>query len=213
MNNQKGCHNTQADIYDSIVQLNLNGYIRENYFEILDRVIEASKIKEEMSVLDIGVGTGLLWERISVKLNIFGMDISEKMLNKIQQKRLPVQVIIGDFLNIPFLNNSFDRIISTFAFHHLTFEEKEQAFLEMDRVLKPCGIIVIGDFMFENEARKDDLLKKFSDEECTDMLKEFEDEYYTNIEETKKFLCPLGYKVDCEKGSTISWILKSVKLY
>ncbi|AZR73638.1 hypothetical protein BBF96_09710 [Anoxybacter fermentans] len=207
----RGCHDSQAENYDEMVRSNINDYIRENYFEILDRVIELADFKQGMKVLEIGIGTGLLTERMPEGLKIFGIDISEKMMEKVREKKLSVQLTKGSFCDIPFSDNSFDRILSTFAFHHLTPEEKEIAFVEMDRVLRPQGCIVIGDFMFENDEQKNKLIERFINEDRTDMLEEFEDEYFTNIEDAISNLERLGYEVGYERGSTISWILKAVK--
>ena len=204
-------HNHQAAHYDEQIKKDSNDYLRENYLEILNRVIILSDLKKGMKVLDIGVGTGLLTERLPKDLSNFGIDISEKMLIKTKEKNLPIKLKKGSFLNIPFANNEFHRIISTFAFHHLSPVEKEKAFIEMDRVLLENGIIVIGDFMFKDENQKEKVINKFKKENRTDMLLEIEDEYFTNISRTETFLHKLNYTVIYERASVLTWIIKAKK--
>lgn len=211
----RGSHDSQADTYEEKVRSDhddLDDFIRENYFEILDRVIELAQFKPGMHVLDIGIGTGLLTERMPTGLELFGIDISQKMMEKLHRKKLPVKLAIGSFTDIPYSDIKFDRIISTFAFHHLTPEEKEVAFKEIDRVLKPGGYLIIGDFMFENNDQKTALIERFSAEGRKDMLEEFEDEYFTMIADAGESLNRLSYSLDYEQGSTISWILCAKKL-
>jgi len=205
-------HNRQAEHYDEKIKGDVNDYLRENYFEILDRVVTLADLKKGMRVLDIGVGTGLLTERLPKGLSNFGIDISEKMLEKAKEKNLPIKLQKGDFLNIPFVDNRFHRIISTFAFHHLSSKEKEKAFTEMDCALLKNGIIVIGDFMFKDENQKNEVINKFKKENRKDMLLEVEDEYFMNISSVEKVLRNLNYNVIYERASVLTWILKAKKV-
>ncbi len=205
-------HNRQAEHYDEKIKGDVNDYLRENYFEILDRVVTLADLKKGMRVLDIGVGTGLLTERLPKGLSNFGIDISEKMLEKAKEKNLPIKLQKGDFLNIPFVDNRFHRIISTFAFHHLSSKEKEKAFTKMDCALLKNGIIVIGDFMFKDENQKNEVINKFKKENRKDMLLEVEDEYFMDISSVEKVLRNLNYNVIYERASVLTWILKAKKV-
>jgi putative AdoMet-dependent methyltransferase len=207
-----GCHDTQAEHYDQEVRKNLDDYIRENYFAILDRAIEYAEFSAGMSVLDIGVGTGLLTERMPEGLELFGIDISRKMLDKLQEKALPIKLFTGGFLDIPFPRATFDRVVSTFALHHLTPEEKASALREMDRVLKPNGRLVVGDFMVENDRQHQELIQRFRAEGRIDMLRELSAEHFLNIEaEAVDLLHSLGYHIEWERGSTLSWIMRATR--
>ncbi|MGF1992263.1 MAG: class I SAM-dependent methyltransferase [Nostoc sp. ZfuVER08] len=120
----------------------------------IDRTLSSLKTWAEISpldtVLDIGCGTGEL-ERLLLtdypNLKIVGVDISEQMLAIAENKcsgypQVSFQVASSSAL--PFPNNSFDVIVSASAFHY--FSEPLAALIEMKRVLKPNGKVVILDW-------------------------------------------------------------------
>lgn len=206
----RGCHDSEAETYEQEVRAGLSDYLRENYFAILDRVVKLAEIRDGMTVLDIGVGTGLLSERVPPGARRYGIDISPKMLEKAREKGLPVELAEGSFLAIPYPDLTFDRVISTFAFHHLTPQEKDLGLQEMRRVLKPEGRIVIGDLMVENPAQMDQIRTRFVREGRTDLLVELKDEYFTVLESATLTLRSLGFDTAWERGSLLSWILSAV---
>ncbi|MCY6483437.1 methyltransferase domain-containing protein [Clostridium aestuarii] len=177
--------NDWAKTYDISIRKNIGSLkIYKNYDKILQTVYEKSvknidKDINRIKVLDIGVGTGNLSEKYLNKgYNIIGIDQSREMLNVAKQKFPNLKVRLGEFLKIPFNNNQFDVIVSTYAFHHLNDMEKNLAIKEMVRVLKDDGRIVIGDLMFENDVKKENLINEFTNEQ----IEEIRDEYYSDIE-------------------------------
>ncbi|CAH2214915.1 MerR family transcriptional regulator [Tepidibacter aestuarii] len=155
--------------------------IYKNYDKVLHEVFVKStkNLKISSKFLEIGVGTGNLSKVfLDENYDITGIDQSREMLNTAKQKFPELKLRLGEFLKIPFENNIFDSIVSTYAFHHLNDEEKIIAIQEMLRVLKSDGKIIIGDLMFENELSKNEIFKTLS----RDQVNEIEDEYYSNIE-------------------------------
>jgi SAM-dependent methyltransferase len=47
---------------------------------------------------------------------------------------------------LPFAPATFDRVVSSLVFHHLTTPEKERAFAEVHRVLAPDGELHVADW-------------------------------------------------------------------
>ena len=114
-----------------------------------NNVVQIVKNQKPNNILDIATGTGDLAINL-VKTGadkIVGLDISKGMLDigrkKIKSKKLSeiIQMVIGDSENLPFGDNSFDAI--TVAFGVRNFENLEKGLLEIFRVLKPNGILVI----------------------------------------------------------------------
>ncbi|KYH34255.1 putative methyltransferase [Clostridium tepidiprofundi DSM 19306] len=193
-----------AKTYDISIRKDIGSLkIYKNYDEILQTVYKKSteNIQKDVSsikVMDIGVGTGNLSEKYLNKgYNIVGIDQSREMLNTAKHKFPNLKVRLGEFLKIPFDNSEFDIIVSTYAFHHLNDTEKNLAIKEMMRVLKYDGRIVIGDLMFENNVKREELMREFT----KDQIEEIEDEYYSNIEKLETEFNKYGkrlvkYKID-----------------
>ncbi len=103
-------------------------------------------------ILDIATGTGDFAIE-ALRLNperIIGVDISTEMLRfgneKLKKKGLDKIISLeeGDSENLKFDNNSFDAI--TVAFGVRNFENLEKGLVEMNRVLKKTGNLVILEF-------------------------------------------------------------------
>ena len=99
-------------------------------------------------ILDLGCGTGRLLHDLSSRFpeaQLVGLDFSQEMLN-IAQERLSdgVELQVGSADNLSFLDQSFDLVISTSAFHY--FPNPVIAIQEATRVLKTGGTLVISDW-------------------------------------------------------------------
>lgn len=208
------CHDNQAEHYDSKLlndQDNELDYIRENYTEIHHSAIAQLNLKNGDRLLDIGIGTGLLEEKICVPVSICGIDISAKMLEKAQEKGLNIELKQGSFLAIPYPDGSFSHIVSCFAFHHLNNPEKIQALDEMLRVMGEAGILVLADFMYENAQADINLRAWFVQNNRIDMIEEMDDENFTNIEWLQEIAHIRQWELETTRASTLSWIVKLQK--
>ncbi len=113
------------------------------------RLLAAKKPKK---ILDVATGTGDLAIEL-LNLNpesIIGIDIATEMLDigteKIKRKGIEniIELKEGDAENIKFADNSFDAI--TVAFGVRNFENLNKGLKEMQRVLKPDGIVAVLEF-------------------------------------------------------------------
>lgn len=200
--------NSWAKSYDKSVEKNIGKLkIYEKYQEVLNTVhtIAITGIDKTSKILDIGVGTGNLSKKFleAGYISIIGLDQSRDMLNVAKDKLPNLKLRLGEFLKIPFDNNSFDVIVSTYAFHHLNEEEKSVAIKEMLRVLKDNGKIVIGDLMFENEDEKKKIYTSLSIEE----IAEIEDEYYSNIALLKTEFAKYDKKVNAHPIDRLVFVI------
>lgn len=190
--------NSWADSYDEDVKVDRGALkIYENYNKVLNKVYEKSTIAgENISVLDIGVGTGNLAKKfLENNYRVVGIDQSREMLRVAKHKYPNLKVRLGEFLKIPFNDKVFDIIVSTYAFHHLNSEEKSLAIKEMIRVLKDNGKIVIGDLMFKNRVEEEWVLKELTEVQ----VDEIKDEYYLYIDELESEFMKYNKKLNYEK--------------
>jgi demethylmenaquinone methyltransferase/2-methoxy-6-polyprenyl-1,4-benzoquinol methylase len=103
-------------------------------------------------ILDIATGTAdLAIEAVKINpLKIYGVDISKDMLEigriKIRNKKLQdkIELLEGDSENLIFTDNKFDAV--TVAFGVRNFQDLKKGLGEMNRVLKPGGMVVILEF-------------------------------------------------------------------
>ncbi len=98
---------------------------------------------ETGSWLDVGTGTGeILLKLKNSKLKV-GIDIAFGMLKRAKEKCGDCYLILADGENMPFKNESFDRVSLSLVFRHLPSQE---SFLkEAGRVMKKGGRIGILD--------------------------------------------------------------------
>lgn len=113
------------------------------YKEILRRM-EAAKMK---CVLDIGCGNGnilIALAKLYRDISLFGLDLSANMIEEAHKKLGDSALLkVGDAKNLPFQDGSMDSIICNMSFHH--YPHPKLVLNEMYRVLKPEGILLIGD--------------------------------------------------------------------
>jgi ubiquinone/menaquinone biosynthesis C-methylase UbiE len=118
--------------------------------EDLDRlrhIIQRLEIKTGMNVLDLGCGTGILFDlsrrEVGTSGFITGVDFSLKMACQ-ARRNFPfpnVGVIDADASCLPFAENAFDMAIAFSSFPH--FADQRKALAELHRVLKPGATVHI----------------------------------------------------------------------
>jgi len=178
----------------------------ENYTQVLDQVHTLASIDCEPNpvILDIGVGSGALASMfLDQSSRVYGLDQSRRMLLLAKKKYPSLKLRVGDFLKLPFENHSVNRIVSTYAFHHLKDYEKNLAFDEMLRVINRRGRIVIGDMMFANTQAREKYLSESSEESRLSV----EDEYYTDIQTFGAYVNSKGFKYSTQQVDPLMHIL------
>lgn len=136
------------DLLNSILSLGIDRYWRKKALNLISKTPGDS-----LKLLDIASGTcdlAIQAARTYKNSKIIATDVSEKMLEigraKVIKQHLQDQIEyqFADAENIPFTENTFDVI--TVAFGVRNFENLEKGILEMHRVIKPGGQIVILEF-------------------------------------------------------------------
>lgn len=96
-------------------------------------------------VLDLGCGNGRLYQLFEgMSIDYVGLDQSEELIKKAQEKFPEVNFAVGDMRELPFPDDSYDIIYSIAVFHHLAnAEDRLKALSEIRRVLKPGGKVVM----------------------------------------------------------------------
>ncbi len=195
--------------YDQSVLLN-NDELKlfQDYKLVLKEIQNELQITESTKILDLGCGTGNLTGLFSKKCEVYGIDQSLEMLLQCKEKYPYMKLRLGNFLDHQYIENTrFDYIVSTYAFHHLTKEEKEVALDHMQKSLKPEGKIIIGDLMFLNNNMREERREEFILKGREDLWEVVEEEFYGNIEEIKQYVEERGIKFSYRHFTNFTWIL------
>lgn len=164
-----------------------NQYPFAGYKQILGEIFAKVMLKAPCHILDVGIGTGTLAAKLYEAGNIItGIDFSDEMLKIAKAKMPDARLIRHNFtkgLPIEFAETfeKFDFIISTYALHHLTDEEKPVFIEAASKLLAPNGLILIGDVAFATHEMHDEC--RAGAEDGWD-----DDEFYIIYENLSKFL-------------------------
>lgn len=107
-------------------------------------LLEMLQPKADELILDIGCGTGIFTlDVLASGTNIVGLDISHPMLVQAEKEtaEYSFQGVIGNMTELPFTNDSFDKVFSMTALEFVA--DAELAVNEMQRVARPGGTVVV----------------------------------------------------------------------
>jgi 2-polyprenyl-3-methyl-5-hydroxy-6-metoxy-1,4-benzoquinol methylase len=133
--------------YDFVVRLTT----REETFK--SALIEQAAIRPNDRVLDLGCGTGTLSVWIKQRhpdAIVTAVDGDPEVLGMAGRKAATNRVEIKfdrAYSNaLPHRDRSFEKVMSTLFFHHLTLEDKTRTLAEAYRVLSPGGQLHVADW-------------------------------------------------------------------
>ncbi len=154
-----------------------------------------SIVSREAKILDVGCGYGRILGQLynDGYCNLIGVDFSSKMISRGKEQYPYLDLRVKAEKNLEFEDNTFDAVI-LFAVLTCIVEDAEQVQLlkEIERVLKPGGVIYINDFILNEDQRN---LNRY---------KEFESKY----QKYRVFQLPEGAVV---RHHDIPWIEQCIK--
>ena len=107
-----------------------------------------------LKALDLGSGSGYFMGRFLEaypQSKVYGLDGAQAMIDlaraRLRGKEGEVTLRVGDFRDVSriFAGEDFDVVFSSYALHHLTFEEKVSVVREAVSLLRPGGWFLNGD--------------------------------------------------------------------
>lgn len=134
-------------IYDPVAALTT----REKIFK--RELVNQVALQPAQRILDLGCGTATLTVALKEscpEAEVFGLDGDAKILEiarrKAEQAGAEIKFETGLSYKMPFEDGYFDAVVSSLFFHHLTPENKRKTLDEVFRVLKPSGVLLVGDW-------------------------------------------------------------------
>ena len=105
------------------------------------------ELKNYNQVLDLCCGSGdlaILAKKIYPKIEIIGVDFSEKMINIAKKRDKNLSFLVGDAKDLQFKDNQFDCVLMGFGLRNI--DDTSKALKEVHRVLKSDGKFLHLDF-------------------------------------------------------------------
>jgi SAM-dependent methyltransferase len=120
------------------------GTFAERVVDMADRLVGRVAVSPGMEVLDVATGTGNVAIRAAARgASVIGLDLTPKLLETARQRAgeagVEVEWVEGDAEDLPFEDNRFDRVLSTFGV--MLAPRHEVAAAELVRVCRPGGVI------------------------------------------------------------------------
>lgn len=137
--------------------------------EDIPKIAKLFKKKGVKKVLDLGCGSGRHTVYLAKRgFKLYGIDIAPKGIKLtrdwLKKEKLQADLKLGSiYRKLPYQDNFFDAIISTQVIHHERIENIRKAIKELERILKPGGLlfITVRKRKFKKQWTKGKILKKY----------------------------------------------------
>lgn len=129
-----------------------------NLERIINATLGAANLRSGDRLVDVGCGSGALAMRAATLRpdgktlvgEVVGIDATPGMIDlareRAQAAGSTASFHVGTAEALPFADASVDALTNSYLFHHLPSDLKRQVLLEMWRVLKPGGRLVVTDY-------------------------------------------------------------------
>lgn len=161
-NRNSGCCSTDCCTDDFMMEGDygkIDGYVAEADYNLGCGIpTEFAGIKKGDIVLDLGSGAGndvfIASKQTGDEGKVIGLDMTEAMINKANENKAKlgfsnVEFILGEIENIPLQNESVNVVLSNCVLNLVP--DKQKAFDEIYRVLKPGGHFTVSDIVLCGE--------------------------------------------------------------
>lgn len=165
------------------------------------------------AVVEFGPGTGNLTLKLADKgLSVTGLEPS-KAMRKLADEKLKGKAVVkdGDFLQFSLEKNP-DVFVSTYAFHHLTDEEKAEAITLYSNLLPSSGKIVFADTMFRSEEDYEKAKNAAANSGFHNLAADLAREYYSTIPALQRMLEGAGFTAVFTRMNEFVWIMEGTKV-
>jgi ubiquinone/menaquinone biosynthesis C-methylase UbiE len=200
-----------AEIYELGVELLFRGtadVMRRQVIPPITRLVREMGGAEKVKLLDIGCGTGRTLHQIArthPKMRLHGADLSPAYI-KLARKRLldleEVSLAVENGEALPWADETFDVVTSTYMFHELPRNARRNVVREMFRVVRPGGLVVIEDSAQISESPQlDGVLQNFP--------REFHEPFYEDYlsDDLGGILAECGFSVEETQAQLVAKVV------
>jgi len=125
------------------------GKVFKKIQEGIPKILTLFKKHNVKRILDLGCGSGRHTVCFAKRgFDVYGIDIAKEGIKItkgwLEKEKLQADLKIGSiYKKLPYQDNLFDAVISTNTIHHARIKNIRKAIREIERVLKPKGLIFI----------------------------------------------------------------------
>jgi tRNA (cmo5U34)-methyltransferase len=148
--------NSRIDMYEDHMLSNADW--ASVYLKIARLIPAAPGLK----ILDLGCGTGPELDeifKIYPTVRVTGIDLAEKLLEKLAEKhadrKSQLDLVLADYFEYDFRENTYDVALSVQSLHHFTHQEKIGLYKRLYASLKPGGFYIESDYMVADQETED----------------------------------------------------------
>jgi len=125
----------EIEDYDVVVFQNV---IRRREIDLIRSEFQAVKPRR---ILDYGCGGGWMSRILSsYDCEVVGIDISCSLIDSAKRSAPKASFVVGDCMNLPFRDGTFDAVVSIATLHHLDFKKGLE---QVRSVLKNRGLLIL----------------------------------------------------------------------
>jgi len=143
--------------------------------EDIPRILKIFKNCDVKKILDLGCGSGRHVIYFAKNgFDVYGIDIAREGLkitnSELKKNKLKANLKYGSiYRKLPYADNFFDAVISTQAIHHDKIQEIRKVIKEIERVLRPNGLlfITVRKRKFREKYPKNVLIEKYGKQKAT----------------------------------------------
>lgn len=180
-------------------------------FRRYDEILETVAEKAMSPVAEFGAGTGNLTQRLLARHEqVLAIEPSPEMRDILINKIPALAVQDGHFLS--FEAAEAKSFVSTYAFHHLTDEEKGQAVDLMAAILPADGKIVYADTMFVSETARLETIAEAKTQGFDNLAEDLEREFYPLIPVMEQIFTSRGFDVTFTQYNHFVWLVEAEKM-
>ncbi|MES2963841.1 MAG: methyltransferase domain-containing protein [Bdellovibrionota bacterium] len=152
---------------------------------------------EGLKFLEVGAGTGRTAQFIRLafpRAKITALDLSAPYLKKAQARLMKYprhDYVEADAAHLPFLDESFDAVYSTFLFHELPMQTRREVLTQAKRVLRDGGFVgMVDSLQIGDVPAFDDALEQFPKDFHEPFYKSYVDHPMERLFEESGFEAP-----------------------
>lgn len=122
------------------------------------------RVSKDMAILDVGCGYGRTLNELYQNgfVNLFGVDFSQGMIDRGLKLFPYLNLRKNEGGKLPFPDNSFEAVILIAVLTCIYDDESQYKLIsEIERVLKPGGILYINDYLLNSDLRNIERYEKY----------------------------------------------------